>query len=422
MALNESGVSENNKEEEKYLSALDGMLSALARRPGATFLDILRGARGAYPTLVAERLGVLGLDELLPRESKASYDEEPPADGPELHPLDFEWYFTSDCAEQIARLLAEQAEEVLCLAAPTVAEAVARRGRGALLLDNNPLIKLRLPSDLPSLRFKVCNLYDPLPVSGPFPVAFFDAPWYTEPLLYWLWQASRAVSRGGTVAFSLFPTLLRPSAEAERSRILAQAGALGEVRIDEEALAYETPLFEQEALARCGIHVPESWRRGDLVLVRVYEKPQTSPPVAAPSADEWETFLVGPQVVKLRERERGGGDDFIIAPLEGLEDYVFPTVSLRDRRRAQIDLWTSRNRVARVGRRGPVAHALGRFAEGLSDEDVAKSPELSSLNAAERESLLTNLRAVLEMPLEDRDGLTHSRPAVRRLQQRRNHQ
>src|ERR1051325_3443511 len=100
--------------EEAYLSALDSRLSVLAEKPGVTFLDILRGARGAYPTLVLERLKVLGMDKFLP---------------PELHPLDFEWYFTSDCASQIAEFLAGQGGDVLCLAAPTAASAIARRGR-----------------------------------------------------------------------------------------------------------------------------------------------------------------------------------------------------------------------------------------------------------------------------------------------------
>lgn len=399
MAYNESGML-NNSAEESYLSALDNRLTILAKRPDATFLNILRGARGAYPTLVADRLKILGMDGFLPRDFQPASNLESNVNGPELHPLDFEWYFTPDCAAQIADLFTRQTGDILCLATPTVADSIARLKRNVLLLDNNPLIKFRLPANLSNLQFEVRNLYAPLKLDKCFPVVFFDAPWYTEPVRYWLWQASRAVSPGGTIAFSLFPPLLRPEAESERARILEQAEAIGEVQLREEALSYETPLFEQEALARCGIRLVTSWRLGDLVLVRVNKKVQTDPPFAAPIEDEWDSFLIGRQVVKLRKRTHYD-NDFILAALEGLVDYIFPTVSMRDSRRTEIDLWTSRNRVAKVGQRSIVADALDCFAKGMTAADIAHSPKLSSIAITDREELLTSLCLILEIPLEE---------------------
>jgi hypothetical protein len=412
MTSNESTILESNKVEEAYLSALDSRLSILAREPGATFLTILRGARGAFPTLVAERLKGLGMSDLLPQETAPAGQAASGATGPELHPLDFEWYFSSESATQIAELLAAQGGDILCLATPTAAATLARRGLKVLLLDNNPLNKLRLPAGLSNLQFRVFNLYDPLHLDRSFPVVFFDAPWYAEPVTYWLWQASQAVSPGGIIAFSLFPPLLRPGAESERSRILAQARAMGEVEIREEALSYETPLFEQEALARCGLRITTAWRRGDLVLVHVNRRPRMSPPPSLSADDEWETFLIGTQVVKLRKHTRGA-QNFILAPLDDLGDYIFPTVSMRDSRRAQIDLWTSRNRVSKVGRRDLVASVLAGLAQGMSIADIAESPVLSPLAVNDREALLTNLCLILEIPPEERHGPTHNRSAIR---------
>lgn len=400
MVDNDSKMLENDEAEETYLSALDSRLSTLAKRPGATFLNVLRGARGAYPTLVMERLKILGINEFLPQEFQPTRNSESTADVPELHPLDFEWYFTPECAARIAELLTGQAGDVLCLGAPTVATAIARRKRKVLLLDNNPLIRLRFPANLSNLQFIVCNLYASLKLDETFPLVFFDAPWYAEPVRYWLWQASQSVSPGGTIAFSLFPPLLRPGADGERSRILEQADAIGDVQLLEEVLLYETPRFEQEALARCGIRLVTDWRIGDLVLVRVNKKLQTEPPPAAPVEDEWESFLIGKQVVKLRKRTRAD-NKFILAPLGSLADYIFPTVSMRDPRRTQVDLWTSRNRVAQVGRRDIVADVLGCFSKGMTAADIARSPKLSSVAITEREELLTRLCLILEMPREE---------------------
>src|ERR1700686_1509893 len=211
--------------EESYVTRLDRALIAATPSSGTTFLSVLRSVRGAFPTLVMERLRKLGRDKLLREAPLSGFGGEPTISGPELHPLDFEWYFTPDCADRVAELLISQAGDILCLAAPTVAFAIGHRGRQVVLLDNNPLINLRLPSDSSNLQFTVCNLYDPLPLDKSFAVIFFDSPWYIEPVTYWMWQASKIVAAGGTVAFSLFPSLLRPGAEDERSHILAQAKA-----------------------------------------------------------------------------------------------------------------------------------------------------------------------------------------------------
>lgn len=394
--------------EAAYLGALDTRLGILAKRRPASFVNILRGARGAFPALVLERLGMLGLREGLEQDLQSTSTSETQLTGPELHPLDFEWYFTSECAAQIADLLTAQPGDILCLATPTVASAVARRGRSVTLLDHNPLIKLRLAPSPSNLEFVLCDLYDSLKTDRSFPVVFFDSPWYLEPLSYWLWQASQAVSMGGTIAFSLFPPLLRPGAENERSKILAQASTIGEVTVQEEMLSYETPLFEQKALSRSGIRLTTSWRRADLVLIRVEHTSAAKPAKVGTGPDEWESFLIGRQVVKLRKQTRGDADLFL-APLDGLGDYVFPTVSLRDSRRSQIDLWTSRNRVARVGQRALVAYVLGCLATGMRAADVAKLPRVSSLTLADREEVLTNLCLILEIPQED-----HHEPAYNR--------
>jgi len=401
--------------EESYLATLDRALIAATPRSGTTLLSVLRSVQGVFPTLVMERLKKLGRDTLLHEPPLSAPSEEPTVSDPELHPLDFEWYFTPDCADQVSELLISKAGDILCLAAPSVACAIGRRGKPVVLLDNNPLVKLRLPSGSSNLQFTVCNLYDRLPLDNSFAVVFFDAPWYIKPVTYWMWQASNIIASGGTMAFSLFPSLLRPGADEERSQVLAQARAIGEVQVLEDVLAYDTPLFEREALAHGGIRITSSWRRADLVVVTVNKKVQPLPPFPAPPDEAWETFLIGKQVVKLRKLV-SAADNFFLAPVEGLVDYVFPTVSMRDPRRTQIDLWTSRNRVARVGNRSLVAHALGRLENGKTVAEVADSSEVASISIADREAFLTSLCLILEIPSEERDVPTHNRPAIRRFQ------
>lgn len=398
------------EEQSIYLSLLDKKLLSLAATPGVTLESVISGARGAFPSLVLERLRSLGVERELPRAQPLILSG-PNFPGPELHPLDFEWYFTTECADYLATLLAAETGDILCMGAPTVAATLSHRGRKVLLLDNSPLIANRLRNDITALRFIRCDLYDPLPVAASFPAIFFDAPWYPEPASLWLWQASQVTLLGGLIAFSLFPPLLRPGAMAERNQILEQARVLGEVEIQEEALLYETPLFEQAALARCGLRITTDWRRGDLVLIRVARNSDYRRPSTHYLKEQWESFLIGRQVVKLRQPAHGSTDK-ILAPLTDCPDFVFPTVSLRDPRRSQIDLWTSRNRVARVGRREFVASILSDLAKGISLQGVAARADISSLGAEEQKELLTNLRLVLEETLEENHGATHNRDAI----------
>ncbi len=391
--------------ERAYLSALDDRLSLLAKKPGPTLESIVSDARGAFPTLVQERLQFLELaSTLLPthplREVRSIMT------GPELHPLDFEWYFTPECAEYLADVLTTDSGDVLSMGAPTVATAVARRGRRTVLLDNNPLIRQRLPSDVDSLEFCRCDLYSLLPIKTSFPIAFFDAPWYLESALSWLWQASQLVSPGGVVAFSLFPPLLRPRADDERHQILDIAGSIGEVTVHEECLLYETPLFEEEALVRCGLTLTTNWRRADLVLIRVSQKPDLSrPQVFRDSDEQWDSYIFGTQVVKLRRYDHDDAS-MILSPIPGCPDYVFPSVSLRVQRRRAIDLWTSRNRVARVGRRRLIAGILSELDRGMSLEESMRSNDIGSMDAKEREGLLASLEIILDVPLKGGSNAT----------------
>lgn len=388
---------DGNEADSSYLTTLDKRLSTLAREAGATIESVIRGAQGAFPALVVQRLQALGLDRNLPHEPETNQASRSSIGGPELHPLDFEWYFTEKSADDLAHILTCRIGEILCLSSPTVAVALARRGYAAVLVDRNPLIRARLAINDTSLQFTLFDLVNPLPLRCSFPVIFFDAPWYPDFTSLWLWQASQLTRAGGLVAFALFPRLLRPEAEQERAQILEQASHLGQVELLEGALSYETPLFEREALAACGIKITADWRSGDLVLVRVKKIPEASPPIIQNWAEKWDSFLLGRQVVKLRRLNRGAGA-VIIAPLEDCPNYVFPSVSMRDSRRDQIDLWTSRNRVARAGRRDIVSRILSDLAAGCSLSEIVESHKLLSRTLQPPKELISTLLLVLGPP------------------------
>lgn len=343
------------------MEALDRVIHLAARRPGATFRSLLTAARGAFPTVVAERLRVLGYDHLLPLARGRRRAVASTSGGPEPHPLDFSWYFTRKSAEGIAQRLLQHGGGVLCLGAPTVASVLARRGRETRLLDRDTLILRRF--DLRGRRLSVdfADLRAPMEIGGKPSVVFFDSPWYPEYVLLWLWLSIRAVRPGGIVAFVLFEELLRPGAERERARLIRQAEKYGRVTTLERLAVYDTPPFEREALVTTGINPGYQWRHGDLVLIEGARDDDGRAPRAIEEEGDWETFVIGRQVVKLRRNIRTPSDA-VIGLVPGCSGFALPSVSRRDRRRRYVDLWTSRNRVATVGRADVVAAVLGEMA------------------------------------------------------------
>src|SRR5262249_8112081 len=76
--------------------------------------------------------------------------------------------------------------------------------------------------------------------------------------------------------------------------------------------------------------------------------PQTTRRLSA-EANQWSTFVLGSQVVKLRTNSMLKEDAQLIRPVEGLGTYQYDSVSRRNPHWNQIDLWTSRNNVAQIG-------------------------------------------------------------------------
>jgi hypothetical protein len=204
------------------------------------------------------------------------------------------------------------------------------------------------------------------------------------------------VRPGGLIAFSLYPSLLRPNADVERDEILKQASCLGKVELKERLLLYETPRFEREAMKRSGLILSNNWRRGDLVLIRASNAAPASRPCPTQTDESWESFVLGTQVVKLR-LSTNGGEEKILAPLDEYPDFIFPSVSRRHPDRRQIDLWTSRNRVAKVGQRGAVVAILRHLQKDLNLDNLTKLAFMSSMSLKDRRELIKHLGLILDL-------------------------
>lgn len=137
---------------QRYLEKIDERLSRLVE-PGHRISTehLLIRMRGAYPTLLLERLFAYGLSHQITDRpwSLATWTNH----RPELHPLDFEWYFTRDCADSLVDFVSRRPGGTLCMGTPTVGERATQRSRTVSFVDHNRLLLRRFPKLTRNARF-----------------------------------------------------------------------------------------------------------------------------------------------------------------------------------------------------------------------------------------------------------------------------
>jgi len=349
-----------------YICAVEHrILNILAEHAQITRTDLFSKTRGAFPAVVQSRL--ITMDSPLKDPGQAQSGGVDREYCPELHPLNYEWYFTPTCAHELTEFVTVGHKQIACLGTPTVAAEICRTGqRPPHLIDSNPAIIQRFAYFRNTTSVHIGDIRSASELGLDVDLSILDPPWYLTDTLQWITVAAQITRVDGLIAFSLFPTLIRPTAKGEREKILDFVSGLGQVEVMEDALHYETPLFERETLRSVGIQDAGNWRRGDLVTVRVKRgEPKHLPYISSPKST-WETFIIAGQVLKLRARHRSSATGPLLLPIYGGESYTYPAISMRDQRRNQIDIWTSRNRVARVGDFSAVSKILRELENGTS--------------------------------------------------------
>jgi hypothetical protein len=366
--------------DDTYESNVAELLNAL--EPGVSLLDAARSAKGMFPAELQRRLRDREFKFSRGTSGRAAY--KPPAYSPELHALDGEWYFTEATSAMLAEFLGNG--RVYLLGTPTVAAMAS--GADVVLVDRSPFICDRFRFLDHAVEIVTSNVED-TDVALRADRVLLDPPWYYPQLVQWFGLAARLLAPRGDILFPLPGELTRPTARRERLALLEMAAGVGEVELFAQVIEYDIPLFEQRALDASGIQLEGPWRRADLVLVHA-RSPISMPQVTGlsmPKDDQWLTFVLGSQVVKLRARRVGKESAKFIRPVAGLQDYLYDSVSRRDPRRSAIDLWTSRNRVARVEDPAAVEAMLAEL-QGDSDGLYERAESLRAGHGSRADELL----------------------------------
>lgn len=288
--------------------------------------------------------------------------ELPPAD-----PVACQWWFDVDTCVRLCERVWELAAggPVAFLGTPILAHFYScAGGPAASAFDMDADVISRLTAEACLEAAILYDVYDELPDAHErcYSAVVADPPWYPSVTLAFIARARQMAADGGAVLCTLPGLLTRPSALRERHELLAQlaARAFQVVAIAAGPVEYVVPEFEARAYGDVDGFDGRSWRRGDLLTLRVDSdtgvpdfSTQDRPPPRI-------TFGRQGRRVFLTEEAAASGP-----PVELTEDPDFArTVSARQVPFASIGMWTSDRRGYSVSGGRAVAVVLRSWAAG----------------------------------------------------------
>jgi hypothetical protein len=349
---------QNAPSEHIYKERIKQRIALAIGRGDITLESICRASEGASPLDVLSAIADLKLSlEPASIEETTRKHVRSTSSLPEPHPIDFEWRFNETTARHLAEHAHQLGGRVACLGTPTVFRHLHSHNPDPVLIDRNPFLYRYLATQshrrivLADLRFSISDL-----AVGTFDVILMDPPWYGAHVETWLVRALEIAHPGTVIILTLFPRLVRLHAAEERKRLIKALRGLGTLARLRFKAIYETPLFESATLQALGIPPLVEWRAADLVRIAVSD-PLPKCRSIAPEEPTWHRFLVKDQVIALRTDAPQNGVPSIYPVYED-SSFVLRSVSARESIRDTIDLWTSRNRCARVSGTEHLRHIL----------------------------------------------------------------
>lgn len=273
------------------------------------------------------------------------------------HPLDFEWRNSSFSLNNLLQKITDMTQpndKLLFLGMPTLfATAILKDlPRTVRLIERNtPIIRGLKKINTDEKRFQTIEddifTIPPSHVSG-HQCVVMDPPWYTPHFFQFMWLAASAVSFGGLVAISLPPINTRPNIIDERLEWFGFCKELGLCleSLEPQRLQYAMPFFEFNAFRAAGItNILPFWRKGDLAIFRkinnvVIDRPENEQITKDWIEREYKNCRI--RVKSLAKKSAKTEELFIDSLVKG---DILPTVSARDERRSNANLWTSGNRI-----------------------------------------------------------------------------
>lgn len=404
-----------------YERQVDQWILDSVRSGVASFGELLTSLPGVYPSDVLNSIRRLARYSILPDSLIEDVGTTKNASQRRIlglgikanctpHPLDYDWRFTDSSSLMLldyCRSLSKPCDTIALLGTPSLYEITSGSfyKRRLILLDRNaPASSITVPVQ----SFHKCDLLkDGLPdISAQLVVA--DPPWYPNYMQMFTWAAAQVLELGGHMLLCLPPIGTRPGMISEINRIFEWTQRLGFslIRCERGIISYDTPFFEVNALKAEGIGTfPQEWRRGDLALFyRQHVAGVPKPTVRL--EDTWVEAKIRGVSIRVRPQSYTGFQDPTLMHI--VPNDVLPSVSRRDQRRRNADVWTSGNRIFASKGRNILIEILNALSINLDPANNISAILKRELKPSELELVSTATRQVEELVDHERQEMIES--------------
>lgn len=286
---------------------------------------------------------------------------------PDPHPLDFDWRFSTESAQDIMSLL-PRGKSILCIGAPAIARLLERSGRKVTLIDRQPIQGVHN-----HIRKKIGSFSSPRKIHG---AAVIDPPWYPIDFIKWLRWTASFLEIGSQLYIPMWPASTRPFADSETRDVISDLAPILSFEDLNTVVEYQVPRFEQIATSFADGGMSKSPRMANLYRATVVANVDSHSWV---EPVRWSRFIINNYQLAVRLEP---GTDSRTIPVKGSYGRYWPYVSLRAPNREDIGIWSSDNEVS------------GRVEDQLLSEAVRAA--LVTETSADFTSALTGFPDLLE--------------------------
>lgn len=291
------------------------------------------------------------------------------------HPLDFEWRNSTASLNYLINEVQEinsVNDRILFLGMPTLFATACIKDipqKVTLVERNKPIVRglSKLNADKERFQILEADIFKVEPKEiGKYYSVIMDPPWYSPHFYQFMWLAAQCVEVGGTIGISLPPINTRPDIDKERIDWFSfcQKHGLCLENLYAQKLHYSMPFFEFNAFRAAGIKdILPFWRKGDLAFFRKVHSDKHERPVLDETRPEWIEKEIDTVRIRVKVEKNSDSGELQIKNL--IKGDILPTVSTRDKRRDEANVWTSGNRIFKVSN-------TKKFLQLLSDYDNGK--------------------------------------------------
>lgn len=291
------------------------------------------------------------------------------------HPLDFEWRNSTSSLNYLiseVQKINSVNDRILFLGMPTLFATASIKDipqKVTLVERNEPILRGLAKINVDKERFQIleADIFKVGPKEiGKYHSVIMDPPWYSPHFYQFMWLAAQCVEVGGVVGISLPPINTRPKIDKERIEWFSfcQKHGLCLENLYAQKLQYAMPFFEYNAFRAAGIKdILPFWRKGDFALFRKVHSDRHDRPVLDEHRINWTETEIDTVRIRIKLEKSSDSEELKITHL--IKGDILPSVSTRDKRRSEANVWTSGNRIYNVSN-------PKRFLQLLNDFDKEK--------------------------------------------------